>query len=177
MISRLLNVAKDQVGAAMVEFAIVLPLLLVVLLGIVQLAIFFFQYVIVENAAATGAQTFVTNRPYTQPSNTSCNSGCPTTCYTPYSSTVNAIQTATGGLAWSNVAYTMSANGSTCSSDSTCGTNLCNASSCSVTGPFSNRILASVTVSYPCLTLLPARWAPSFCPNGNLTATNTLHVD
>ena len=137
MISRLLNVAKNEVGAAMVEFAIVLPLLLVVLLGIVQFAIFFYQYVIVENAAATGARTFVTNRPYTQPSNSSCNSGCPTACYTPYSSTVSAIQTATGGLAWSNVTYTMSANGSTCSSDAACGTNLCNAYSYSVTGPFS----------------------------------------
>ena len=63
MISRLLNVAKDQVGAAMVEFAIVLPLLLVVLLGIVQFAIFFYQYVIVENAAATGVRQFLMKPP------------------------------------------------------------------------------------------------------------------
>lgn len=175
MISRLLNVAKDQVGAAMVEFAIVLPLLLVVLVGIVQFAIFFYQYVIVENAAATGARVLVMNRPYLQPTNASCNSACPTTCYTPYSSTVSAIQTATGGLAWSQVTYTMSVAGTACNSNSTCGTALCSALVPGAT--YSAAYTASVTVSYPCLTLLPAAWAPSFCPNGKLTATVTQLVD
>lgn len=171
MISRLLNVAKDQVGAAMVEFAIVLPLLLVVLVGIVQFAIFFYQYVIVENAAATGARMFVMNRPLACPSSATC----PGTDGCPYTNTQSALQTASGGLDWSSVTYSMSANGSTCTSDSTCSTNLCNAYF--ATGTFSSAQTASVTVSYPCLTLLPANWAPSFCPTGNLTATNTLHVD
>ncbi len=176
MISRLLNVAKNEVGAAMVEFAIVLPLLLVVLLGIVQFAIFFYQYVIVENAAATGARVFVMNRPLACPSSATC----PGTNSCPYTNTQSALETATAGLNWSSVTYSMSANGSSCGtnvsgSDSACGTKLCNAYF--ATGTFSSAQTGSVTVSYPCLTLLPASWAPSFCPNGNLTATNTQHVD
>ncbi len=149
----------------MVEFAIVLPLLLVVLVGIVQFAIFFYQYVIVENAAATGLRTFLMNKPLFS---TTC------TGSTPYSSTVSAIQTATGGLDWSSVTYSMSANGSPCATDAACSTNLCNA--LLLAGPFSTAQTASVTVSYPCLTLLPASWAPSFCPGGTLTATNTQNV-
>lgn len=172
MISRLLNVAKDQVGAAMVEFAIVLPLLMIVLLGIVQFAIFFYQYVVVENAAAVGVRQFVASRPL----------GCPSTTNppaTPYTSAVSAIQGASGGLASAQVTMSLSVAGTTCTSDSSCGTALCNAYETPLNSTSSNwsSLLASVTVSYPCLTLLPVGWAPSFCSGGNLTATNTQRVD
>ena len=170
MISRLLNVAKDQVGAAMVEFAIVLPLLLVVLLGIVQFAIFFYQYVIVENAAATGVRQFLISRPLFCPS---------TTGATPYSSAMSAIQTATGGLALSRVTYSMSVGGTTCNSDSSCNSAVCSLYF-QTPGTFSIAETASVTVSYPCLTLLPVSWAPVFCPGGkagNLTATMTQRIE
>ena len=161
---RLLRVVKDCAGAAMVEFAIVLPLLAVVLFGIVQFGLFFYDFILVENAAVLGERTLVTNRP--QPSATT---SCPTG-YTPYTNTVNAVTTATATLYESNVTTTVAVGGSTCSSDSACSTALCTAYS--QTGAYATAQTASVTVTYPCLTLLQDAWIGyNFCPGGTLSST------
>lgn len=163
MISRLLNLARDQAGMAMVEFAIVLPVLAAVLLGITQFGIIFYDYAIVENAAAVGERQFLMGRPL----------NCPSTTGTPYSTAVSAIQTATGGLQSSQVTMALSVAGTACTTNASCSTALCNAYF--ATGAFSTAQTASVTVSYPCLNLLPVSWAPNnFCP---LKLTVTQRVD
>ena len=159
MFSRLLEVARDRAGTAMVEFAIVLPLLAIALLGILQFGIFFYDYVQVENAAAIGERQFLASRLTT----------------TPYSSTTTAIQAATS-LPTNELTITMSVGGTTCASDTACSTALANAYA--TTGAFSIAQTASVTVSYPCLTLLPTSWVPeSFCPGGVQGSTYTQRVD
>jgi len=143
----------------MIEFAFVLPLLVIVLLGVLQFGIFFYDYVSVEYAAQTGERTFLANRPLTGEN------------YTPYTSTINAIQGATS-LQLSELTITLSVNGTTCASDTSCGTALTTAYS--ALSPQT----ASVEVSYTCLTLLPVGWVPgNVCPGGVLTSTITQRVD
>ena len=163
MFSRLLEVARDRAGAAMVEFAIVLPLLAIILLGIVQFGIFFYDYVQVENAAAIGLRQFLASRLVTI-------SG-----QGPYSSAQSAIQAATS-LPTSGLTITVSVGGTTCASDAACSTAL--ASALATTGAFSIAQTASVSVSYPCLTLLPTSWVPeSFCPGGVQGSTYSVWTD
>ncbi len=170
MFSRLLEVARDRAGAAIVEFAIVLPLLIIVLFGILQFGIYFYEYVQVENAAATAERVFLQNRPFPTPSSI-CPATCPNSC--PYSNAVSAVQNSTSlSLTENNVA--MSVGGTACASDSSCGAALCTAYS--TTGSYSAAQTASVQVSYPCPSLLGS-WIPLFCPGGVVQATYTQRVD
>jgi Flp pilus assembly protein TadG len=176
MLSRLLKIARDRDGASLVEFAIVLPLLTIVLLGVTQFGIFFYDYVTLENAAVLGERNFLQQRPFYNTAAGCSSSICPTSCFTPYSSTVSLIQTATAGLQASDVTTTLSVAGTACTSDSTCGNALCTAYL--TTGAYSTAQTASVTVSYPCLTLLPTYLVPgNFCPGGVLTSKATRRVD
>ena len=69
MIRRLLEVARDCAGAAFLEFALVLPVLLLVVFGITQFGLVFYHYLMVANGAAVGARQFSVSRldsaPYT----------------------------------------------------------------------------------------------------------------
>lgn len=164
MFSRLLEVARDCAGAAMVEFAIVLPLLITVLVGILQFAIYFYDYVEVEYAAAIGERQLLASRL------TGNSSGADAT---PYSSTISAIDASTNLSSNSQFTITISVGGTPCDSDQACATAL-NTALSATTWPART---ASVQVSYPCLTLLPASWAVSFCPSGVVQATYTQRVD
>ena len=177
MLSRLLEIARDRDGASLVEFVIVLPLLMIVLLGVTQFGIFFYDYATLENAAVLGERNFLQQRPfYNTASNCGSNNICPTSCFTPYSSTVSLIQTATAGLQASKVTTTLSVAGTTCTSNSQCGNALCSAYFS--TGSYSTAQTASVTVSYPCLTLLATYLVPgNFCRGGVLTSTVQQRVD
>ena len=62
MISRLFNVARDCAGAVLVEFALTVPMLLVVLLGVLQFGIFYHDYVALTDATAAGAREFSLGR-------------------------------------------------------------------------------------------------------------------
>ena len=97
ILSRLLKIARDRDGASLVEFAIVLPLLTIVLLGVTQFGIFFYDYATLENAAVLGERNFLQQRPFYNTAAGCSSSICPTSCFTPYSSTVSLIQTATAG--------------------------------------------------------------------------------
>jgi Flp pilus assembly protein TadG len=174
MFARLLDVARDRTGAAVAEFAIVMPVLMFGLLGVIQFGIVFYDYILVEDAAEVGERQFLQNRPFPT-TNSSCSATCPTACFTPYTSTVSAVQNATN-LPTSQLTINLSVAGAQCTSDSSCGNALCSAYS--TTGSFSTAAnTASVTVSYPCLTFLPVSWVPSFCKNGLLTSTITQRVD
>ena len=56
MIRRLLEVARDCAGAAFLEFALVLPVLLLVAFGITQFGLIFYHYTLGTNAAAAGTR-------------------------------------------------------------------------------------------------------------------------
>jgi Flp pilus assembly protein TadG len=73
---------KNEHGQTMVEFTLVLPILLVVLLGIVQLGITFKDYVALTDAVRAGARTAAVSR-YSA---------------TPAADAAKRVKTASGGL-------------------------------------------------------------------------------
>jgi Flp pilus assembly protein TadG len=76
---RVFEVVRNCTGAAMLEFALVLPVLLLVVFGITQFGLVFFHYLMVTNGAEVGARQLSTSRFDS----------------TPYTDTVAAIQNAT----------------------------------------------------------------------------------
>ena len=61
---------RSERGQAMTEFAVVLPILVVLLLGIVQFGIVFNNYVTLTDAVRAGARTAVVSREATDPAGT-----------------------------------------------------------------------------------------------------------
>jgi len=53
---------RREVGTSLFEFAMVLPLLAILLVGIIKGGILFYDYVVLADAVATGARTLATNR-------------------------------------------------------------------------------------------------------------------
>jgi Flp pilus assembly protein TadG len=125
---RLFDVVRDHTGSVLVEFTLVLPVLLLLVLGLAQFGIMFYDYILVTNAAATGARNFSISRLDS----------------TPYTDTKSAINSATTNL--SSLTITMSVNGTGCSTDSACQTALQNAYTAATIPPEP----VSVTVSYAC---------------------------
>jgi Flp pilus assembly protein TadG len=93
-------------GAAAVEFAVLLPLLLMIMTGIAQFGIALNQYVMLVNAINFGELQFSISRGSS----------------TPYSSTVSVIQNSASTLTWASLSpnITMSVGGTTCNSDTSC---------------------------------------------------------
>lgn len=114
-----------QTGAALVEFALLAPVLLLIMLGTAQFGIALNNYVMLTNAVATGAQLFSISRGTTS---------------TPYTSTVSAIEAAAPNLKAASLTITLSVNGTSCTSDGACQTALTN----NATNP------ATVSATYPC---------------------------
>jgi Flp pilus assembly protein TadG len=120
-------------GVAAVEFALLLPPLILLLMGTVQFGLVLANYVQVTNAAGVGAMTFAISRSDT----------------TPYTDTVSAIKAAAPSLTPANLTMTFSVNGTACSTDAACNTALTNAA------PSGGALTpASVTVAYPCGSML-----------------------
>jgi Flp pilus assembly protein TadG len=126
MRQRLFDVFRDQTGAALVEFTIVFPVLIFLILGLAQFGLIFYNYIMVTNAAATGARVLALSR-------TDANA---------YTDTLSAINSASTNL--SGLTITMSVNGAACSTNTGCQGDLVSASGTVPPQP------ASVTVSYPC---------------------------
>jgi Flp pilus assembly protein TadG len=125
---RLFDVAKDHTGSVLVEFTLVLPVLLFLILGLAQFGIIFYDYILVTNAAATGARQFSISR--------LDNSA--------YTDTQSAITSAAANL--SGLTISMSVNGTACTTNAGCQTALQNAYTAATTPPEP----VSVTVSYAC---------------------------
>lgn len=123
-------------GAAGVEFALVVPLLLLVLLGTFVFGITLNNYIMVTNAAQTGTFQLTVSRGGS----------------TPYTDTVNAITSSAPGLIKEQLTISLTVNGTACSSDGGCQTALTSASGKD----------ASVEVSYPCsLIIMQVNYAPA----------------
>lgn len=163
MISRLFNVARDCAGAVLVEFALTVPMLLVVLLGVLQFGIFYYDYVALTDATAAGAREFSLGRLDA------------TTAYDTVAAIENASCNPSSGsciLHPSNLTITLSVNGTPCAGsvtgsptdasqyNSACQTALASAYSASPPQPI------SVTVSYSCTSLMPVGWVNlgGICP-------------
>jgi Flp pilus assembly protein TadG len=130
--------ATDISGAAAIEFALVVPVFLLVVLGGFIFAIALGNYLSVSNAAYAGVSQLTLSRGLT----------------TPYTTTVSAINAAANNLITGSLTVAVSVNGTACSTDAACQTALSTASSKQ----------ASVTVSYPCsLGVMQYNFASSGC--------------
>ena len=117
---------ERQSGAAVVEFALVLPVLFLVLFGAVQLSWLMNNYLMLTDAASVGAHLLASERGYT----------------TPYSDTEAAVLAATSTLK-NTLSITIKVGGATCTSDSACASALG-----TQTQPPATGTQASVSLSY-----------------------------
>ncbi|MGF7129698.1 Flp pilus assembly protein TadG [Paraburkholderia sp. EB58] len=120
--SRKATLRHRQSGIAAVEFALLAPPLLVIVLGIAQFGWLMANYVMVTNAASSAARYFASQRGTA----------------TPYTSTKTQVVTSAAYLATGNLSITTYVNGTQCTSDSDCATDL----SAAANSP------ATVTVTY-----------------------------
>ena len=140
------HLLDNERGVTAIEFAIIAPVLLAIVLGLFQFGIAMQQFMNVTNAATQGALTLALARGGT----------------TPYTSTTAAVTSAAPNLTASSITTTVTIGGSACTSDSTC------------TSKLSSGATASVKVSYPCaLNVMGVNYAPSGC---NLVAQSAQMV-
>jgi Flp pilus assembly protein TadG len=138
----------DESGAAAVEFALVAPILALMLMGILQFGVTLNNYVELTGGVRTGGRLLAIGRA----------SG------SPYSSVTSAVDSAAANLTPGNITITTAVNGSGCSSDATCTTALSSAVGKT----------ATVTATYPCdLTIMNV----NFAPHCTLTSTTSEMVE
>lgn len=131
-------------ATAALEFGLLAPVLLMIVIGISLFGIVLNNYLIITSAAAQGAMTLALTRGTT----------------TPYSTTTTAINSAAMTLNTSNLVVTMTVNGSACTSDATCQ---------ALTGSPGKSVVVSIT--YPCnLTILGISYGGATCRIGTQSA-------
>jgi Flp pilus assembly protein TadG len=136
MRSRFRRLLSDTTGVSALEFAIISPVLMTLLLGIFQVGIVMNDHLVLTNAAAQGALAIALSRGSA----------------TPFTATTAAIASASPNFTQANVAKTVTLNGTACTTDSTCAAAL-------VAGQ-----TATVRATYPCsLTIMGVNYAPSGC--------------
>ena len=120
------DLLSDRSGAPAVEFALIAPLLLMLIMGIIQFSITLNNYIELTEAVRTGARNLAISRAMS--------------AATPYTTTVADIGASAGNLTASNITVTLSVNGTACTTDSGCLTALSTAAGQT----------ATVTATYPC---------------------------
>jgi Flp pilus assembly protein TadG len=129
---------RDHSGAQAVEFALIAPLLLMLIMGIIQFSITLNNYIELTEAVRTGARNLAISRAMASA--------------TPYTTTVSNIDSSAGNLTAGSISVTLSVNGTACTTDSGCTTALSTAAG----------ETASVTATYPCnLTVMGVNFLPS----------------
>jgi Flp pilus assembly protein TadG len=141
----------NEQGQAMVEVALVLPVLLLVLTGIFALGLAFNNYLILTEATNVGARALAISRGSTTD---------------PCATTSSAVIAAAPLLVPANLTFTFGLNGTTYSGTS------CSSGS-TTTGAAANLVQggnALVTVTYPCsLAVYGANYAPSCVLQAQIT--------
>jgi Flp pilus assembly protein TadG len=169
MIQRLLHIAKSRAGVAAVEFAFVAPILLLLTVGMAEFGIALNNYIEVTEGVRVGARQLALSR----------GSSCP------YTDTVNAVTTAASNLAAPTVStcpgsaascttttqlcITMSVNGTACTSDSSCSSDLTSGGSSGASGD-----PATVMATYPCSLVIMGH---NFLSNCQLSSTTTEMIE
>jgi len=129
---------RDDSGAQAVEFALIAPLLLMMIIGIIQFSITLNNYIELTEGVRTGARALAISRAMASA--------------TPYTTTINSIGASAGNLTASNITVTVTVNGAACSTDATCSTALSSAAGQT----------ASVSATYPCnLTVMGVNYFPN----------------
>ena len=148
MSCRLAELARARAGTAALEFALVGPVLLLLMLGIFQLGITLNNYQMVTGAALSAARQLALSR------GTS----------TPKTDTVTQVYASAPVLTQASFTITLSVNGTPCATDPLCQTALSTAQG----QP------AAVTVSYPCNLVI---YGHDYAPSCNLISTTTERIE
>jgi Flp pilus assembly protein TadG len=96
---------RDHRGVAVVEFAVVSPVLMLFLIGAIKFGLAVGQHVMLTHAAANAASTFSLSRGIS----------------TPYTMAVSAITSAAPALKVTAIGKVIKVNGTTCATDAACG--------------------------------------------------------
>ena len=113
---------KDRRGASLVEFAIGLPVLMLIGLGMLKFGVAMSQYVMLTNAASSGATALALARGTT----------------TPYTTATTAITSSAPSLKSGSITTTVKVNGTACTTNTGCAALLTAGAT------------AQVTTTYPC---------------------------
>ena len=148
MIRRLLNIHRDCAGVSAVEFALVAPLLLGMLVGTAQFGLTLNNYVMLTEGSIDGARQLALSRGSASP----------------YTNTISAVQNAASNLTAANITITMTVNSTACNSDATCQTALNSASGTA----------GAVTASYACNLVV---MGVDYAPGCTLTSTTTEMIE
>jgi Flp pilus assembly protein TadG len=114
-------------GIAAVEFALVLPVLVLVFFAIIKFGIVFNNYIVLENGVENGARQAATQR----------------AAPAPLSTTIAAVNAGASSLTAANITVSMYVNGTKCGSDAACNTALTQYS------------YTTVQATYPCNMVIP----------------------
>jgi Flp pilus assembly protein TadG len=146
--------ARDAKGVVAVEFALIAPVLLLLMVGMFVFGVALNNWVILTSAAEAGALQFAISRG--NPDNT------------PWTDTRNAIFNAAPTLTPASVTITLSVNGTACTSDATCLTAL----AANAGNP------AFVQATYPCMpgNLNLTVYGTQYSPNCTLTVKTTERI-
>jgi Flp pilus assembly protein TadG len=145
-----LSLAGDRGGTAAVEFALVLPALLIILVGIIQFGVALNNYLELTDAVRAGDRNLAISR-------SSVNSS------TPYSSTITAIDNSAANLTAGNITTTISINGTACTTDAGCQTAIAAAAGDA----------ATITATYPCVSSTFEFYVKYFATGCTLTSTTS----
>lgn len=140
---RLRRLVDDTAGVAAVEFALITPVLLAMLVGMFSFGVAMKDYMILTSAAGQGALTFALSRG----------------TVTPYATTRAAILAAAPTLTAASISITVKIDNVACSTDATCA-------AAQVAGKS-----AAVTATYPCtLKVMGVNYKPGGCTLSASTA-------
>jgi len=148
VIGRQDKLTKDNAGNAAVEFALVAPLLCLLMMGMAYFGIALNNYVVLTDAVAAGARNLSLSRGAS----------------TPYSSTTSLINNSAAGLTTASITVTVTVNGTACSTDTACQTALNSAQGQQ----------ANVSATYPCNLVV---YGNNYAPSCTLSASTTERVE
>jgi Flp pilus assembly protein TadG len=143
-----LDAAKDRGGAAAVEFALVLPMLLVMLVGIIQFGVAINSYLELTDAVRAGARSVAVSR-------------SSATSATPLTTMNSAITNSAANLTAGSITTTLLINGTACTTDTGCETAISAAEGDA----------ATVTSTYPCISSSFVFYMKFFATGCTLTST------
>jgi Flp pilus assembly protein TadG len=142
------RVFSDTSGVEALEFALIGPILLALLFGLVQFGLTFSSFIILNDGVRVGARVLSVSR----------------SSATPFTDAINALYGAAPTLTTANIAITMTVNGTACTSDGSCQTALTSAAGND----------ANVTATYPCnLNIMGV----DYWPGCSLAASTTERIE
>jgi Flp pilus assembly protein TadG len=124
---------RAEDGASAVEFALLLPVISLLLFSMIAFGTTLYNYEVLAGAVASGARQFAVSRGST----------------TPITSTQSVVYASAPGMASAQIGLTFKVSGTACATDAACATAL------------KNGVPASLSATYPCkLAVLGYDFAP-----------------